>query len=226
MIVQVYAYTNSTEARRAVEAGVDHIGFVAGDYGLVHAELSFDSARAIAQAIRRPARSVALTMSSDLEEILRMCRYVEPDIVHISSDLMALPPPLMAGLRKELPAGVGLMKAIPVTGDASVDDAQAFAPFCDYLLLDSRVEGMPGIGATGRIHDWSVSRRIVEAVESPVILAGGLNPANVTEAIRQVKPWGVDSNTGTNLEGDPVRKDPRRVTAFAAAAKAAAMVSN
>lgn len=222
MIVQIYAYTNIPQALEAVEAGVDHIGFVAGDYGMVHAELDFDSASDLAQAIPKPAKAVALTMAVEPGEILCMCRHVEPDIVHISSDLMDLDPAALSALRRELPPHVGLMKAIPVTDDGSVERALAFAPSCDFLLLDSKVPAMPGVGATGRTHDWSISRRIVERVRVPVVLAGGLTAQNVAQAIRQVKPWGVDSNSGTNMPADPVRKDTARVLAFALAAKAAA----
>jgi phosphoribosylanthranilate isomerase len=78
---------------------------------------------------------------------------------------------------------------------------------------------MPGVGATGRTHDWSISRQIVEQFGVPVILAGGLSPENVAESIQQVRPWAVDSNTATNNPGDPVKKDMRRVAAFVAAVR-------
>ncbi len=89
-----------------------------------------------------------------------------------------------------------------------------YSAVSDLILLDTKVRGMPGVGATGRTHDWQVSRRIVEAVQIPVILAGGLGPENVAAAIRAVGPWGVDSNTRTNIAGDPAAKDMDRVRAF------------
>ena len=73
---------------------------------------------------------------------------------------------------------------------------------------------MPGVGATGETHDWQLSKRIVESVDIPVILAGGLDPDNVVDAIRAVGPAGVDSNTGTNISGSSVEKDMRRVKQF------------
>ena len=79
---------------------------------------------------------------------------------------------------------------------------------------------MPGIGATGRLHDWRISRRIVESVPVPVILAGGLSPENVMDAMQAVQPWGVDSNTHTNLPGSPVEKDMQRIREFVAAVRA------
>jgi phosphoribosylanthranilate isomerase len=79
---------------------------------------------------------------------------------------------------------------------------------------------MPGIGATGRLHDWDISRRIVENVSVPVILAGGLSPENVADAMQAVQPWGVDSNTHTNLPGSHVEKDMARIQAFVNAVRA------
>jgi phosphoribosylanthranilate isomerase len=113
------------------------------------------------------------------------------------------------------------MKAIHVEGPESVAVALRFAEVADILLLETKVTGLPGVGATGILHDWNVSREIVERVGSraKVILAGGLTPENVAEAVKTVRPWGVDSNTGTNLPGDPVVKDMARVQEFVVRAK-------
>lgn len=115
------------------------------------------------------------------------------------------------------------MQAISVTGPASIAEAVAYAAVADFLLLDTQSPDIPGIGASGMTHDWSISRAIVEAVHVPVILAGGLSPDNVAEAIRAVRPWGVDSLTHTNrpLPGGGFRKDLDRVRAFVAAARGA-----
>ncbi len=221
MIVQIYAATSVAEALKLVELGVDQIGFVAGDYGEVHAELTFSQARAIAEALKGRATSSALTMSTDPDEIVRMAQAVQPDIVHISSDTDAVNAGQMEHLRGRLPAGTGLMKAVHVAGPESIEAASTFAEVSDILLLDTKVTGLPGVGATGVIHDWDISRQMVEQVgdRAKVILAGGLTPENVAEAIKKVRPWGVDSNTGTNLPGDPVLKDMARVQAFVIRAK-------
>jgi len=90
--------------------------------------------------------------------------------------------------------GVRIVQVIHVTGEGSIDEAVDAAKTADAVLLDS---GNPALavkelGGTGRRHDWSLSRRIVEASSVPVYLAGGLNAANVREAIETVKPYGVD----------------------------------
>lgn len=221
MKIQIYAFTEVEQALRAIELGVDQIGFVAGDSGDVHGELDFSQARRLRDAVSPDAAAVALTMATDPDEILRMAEFVQPDIVHISTDPLAVGRQAMAELRRRFPQGTELMKAVHVEGRASIQLASDFEPHCDYLLLDTKVEGMPGVGATGTPHDWNMSRQIVNAVTVPIILAGGLSPSNVTEAIRIVQPWGVDSNTATNVAGDPVKKDMSKVAAFVQAARTA-----
>ncbi len=221
MIVQIYAVTSVADALAMAEMGVDHVGFVAGNYGEVHAELTFGEARAIVEALRGKAFSSALTMSTEVAEILRMAQAVQPNIVHISSDTTAVGVEAMQELRRHLPERVALMKAIHVSGSDSLQVALEFADIADILLLDTKVEGLPGVGATGVVHDWNISREIVAQVgdRAKVILAGGLTPENVSAAIAAVQPWGVDSNTGTNLPGDPVAKDMNRVREFVWQAK-------
>lgn len=223
IITQIYAATSVADALKMVELGVDQVGFIAGDYGEVHAELTFAQAREIVEAIHGQATASALTMSTKVDEILRMVDAVQPDIVHISSDTEAVNVFDLRKLRARLSRDILLMKAIHVAGPESIKAAQAFAAVADILLLDTKVTGMPGVGATGVIHDWSISREIVRRVgpRAKVILAGGLVPGNVAEAIRTVRPWGVDSNTGTNLPGNPVAKDWAKVAAFVAEARRA-----
>jgi phosphoribosylanthranilate isomerase len=221
LIVQVYAATSVDDALTMVELGVDQVGFVAGDYGQVYGELSFAAARTVAEALKGKAVSSALTMSTDVAEILRMAQAVQPDIIHISSDTQAVDIAAMQQLRRSLPANITIMKAVHVGGPESIRVALEFATVAEILLLDTKVEGMPGVGATGATHDWNISREIVAQVgeRAKIILAGGLIPENVGAAIATVQPWGVDSNTGTNLRGDPVAKDWGRVREFVKQAK-------
>ena len=223
MIIQIYAFANPKDAVDAAKIGVDHVGFVAGDYGQVSGELSLIEAAAIADAVRGICTSVALTMATTIDEILMMAETVKPDIVHVSTDPLDVDVIAMRELRNNLTPSTQLMKALPVEGPESVALAKAFATTCDYLLLDTKVAGMPGVGATGMTHDWGISRRIVQAVRCPVILAGGLSSANVEQAIKAVDPWGVDSNTATNVPGDKVRKDMERVSEFCEVIRSAAV---
>jgi phosphoribosylanthranilate isomerase len=115
---------------------------------------------------------------------------------------------------------VALMRSIPVVDGGAIAIAVSYDGIADFLLLDSHEPGDKQIGALGRTHDWTISRRIVESVSVPVILAGGLGPENVAAAIHAVQPAGVDSKTRTDLADGSV-KDIDAVRAFVAAAKAA-----
>ena len=217
MIIQIYAFTDPKTATAAVDLGVNNIGFVAGRYGIVPGELSFSEAREIVVSLQPRATSVAITMSEDVKEILRMASEVKPNIVHISTDVDCVGVETMRELRSHLDVDIRLMKAIPVEDEKSIMVSQQFAKVSDLLLLDTKRAGFPGVGATGFTHDWDISRRIVEAVAIPVILAGGLTADNVGAAIREINPWGVDSNTSTNIPGSQVEKDLERIAAFVSA---------
>ena len=110
------------------------------------------------------------------------------------------------------------MRAIPVLDETSIAIARSYEGVADFLLLDSYDPGTGQFGALGRTHDWRLSRRIVESVGIPVILAGGLGHDNVAEAIAAVGPAGVDSKTRTD-KPDGTCKDLEKVRAFKAAAK-------
>lgn len=219
MIIQIYAFTDPQEARLAAQMGVDHIGFVAGDYGLVPGELSFAQARQVMEALPAGAYGSALTMATDPAEILRMAAEVRPHIIHISTDMEAVDLDAMIELKRRLPPEVRLMKAISVAGEESIPAAVHYAQASDLLLLDTKSEHVMGIGVSGKTHDWTISRRIVESVSIPVILAGGLSPENAAAAVEAVRPSGVDSNTHTNLPGEMVKKDMHRITAFVRAVR-------
>lgn len=220
MLIQIYAFTNTKEAVAAVEMGVNNIGFISGKYDMVYAELSFEESREMVKAIPSQGTSTAITMSTDVDEILRMADFVQPDIVHISSEVDQVDLEAMQKIRERLAPDILLMKAISVEDSSSVEVSKKYATVSDLLLLDTSVKGFPGVGATGFTHDWNVSKAIVESVEIPVILAGGLSAENVAKAMEIVKPWGVDSNTSTNIEGSRVLKDLERIEEFVHAVKA------
>ena len=153
MIIQIYAFTDVSTAVEAAKLGVNHIGFVAGKYGEVPAELSFQEAREIIKALPAQTTAVALTMATDVNEILRMTKEVKPNIVHVSSDLDCVGVNAMRELRSRLDKDIRLMKAIPVEDESSIKIAQQYAAGCDLLLLDTKRTGFPGVGATGFTHD-------------------------------------------------------------------------
>lgn len=222
MKVQIYTMQTVDEARAVIAAGVDHVGVTPSERGLP-GEISIALAREIVTAVQGQATTVALSVDSDPDAIIAMVRAVGPDVLHLCALEGTLSPQAVGALRARLP-GIAIMQAIAVGGSDAVQMAQAYQDVSDYLILDTQAPDIDGIGASGATHDWSVSRAIVAAVRVPVILAGGLAPENVADAIRAVRPWAVDSLTHTNrpLPGGGFRKDIERVRAFAQAARIAA----
>jgi phosphoribosylanthranilate isomerase len=215
MIVQIYKTQQASEARALEAVGVDHIGVLVGQ-GRYSREIRPAPARRIFQGITRACR-VALSLSDDLEELMEVVAQTMPDILHLGTVPEALGPEAVVTLKSRFP-DLKLMRTIPVIDEQSLLLAQQYDGLVEYLLLDTYQPGETQVGATGAPHDWDLSRRIVSSVRTPVILAGGLGPQNVAEAIRTVGPAGVDSKTHTDQDGGPC-KDLEQVRALVRIAK-------
>ena len=218
MLTQIYEVGTADEARAISAIGVDHIGVLVGD-GEFPREQPVAATIAIAAAILPPAKLSALFLTSDLARIAEAVRALRPAIVHLGAAPELLTPRDAAALKIQFPE-MPIMRSIPVTGEESIALSRGYEGIADFLLLDSHRACDRQIGALGVTHDWRISRRIVEATRVPVILAGGLGPDNVAEAIRAVRPAGVDSKTRTDRDGSHA-KDLGRVHRFHVGAKAA-----
>jgi phosphoribosylanthranilate isomerase len=153
----------------------------------------------IAAAVPPPVATFLLTCRQDAASIIEQQRRLRASTLQLCDRLRS---GTVARLREELP-GVRIVPVVHVTGPASVDEAVAAASDADAILLDS---GRPDaavkeLGGTGRRHDWGLSRRIREAVDVPVFLAGGITPENAAEAVEAVGPFALDVCTGVRTDG-------------------------
>jgi phosphoribosylanthranilate isomerase len=216
MLIQIYEIRSAGEARRVAEAGVDHIGVLVGP-GEFPREIGIQDAKIILEAIPEPCRKVVLTLSRDIAAIKDTINALNPHVLHLGTLPEAITPQDIASIKRIFPA-VQFMRSIPVVGRESVELAKQYDGIADFLLLDSHRANDQQVGATGVTHDWSISRMIVESVRTPVILAGGLGPENVADAIRQVRPAGVDSKTKTDQDGSHT-KDLEKIRKFVEAVR-------
>ena len=216
MLVQIYEVRAPEEAVSLARLGVDHIGVLVGD-GAFPRERAADRANAIFAALPPGARRVALSLSANPAEIARIVKETWPDIIQIGAavELFSLRDTQM--LKAAFP-NLQVMRSIPIVDEASIERAKDYQRVADCLLLDRHEPGDRQIGGLGRTHDWSISRRIVDEVGVPVILAGGLDADNVVAAIAAVRPAGVDSKTKTDRAGGNGR-DLDKVRRFVTAAK-------
>jgi phosphoribosylanthranilate isomerase len=218
MLTQIYEITSAEEAAALSQIGIDHIGVLVGD-GSFPREQSVAAAMRIAAAIRPPSKLSALFLTSDMAFVARAAGKLEAALVHLGAAPDLVAPEQVLKLRQALP-GVLVMRSVPVTGPESIALAALYDGIADYILLDSYRAGDKQIGALGLTHDWSISRQIVERLGvTPLILAGGLGPDNVADAIRAVRPAGVDSKSRTD-RGETHTKDLEKVRLFHAAALA------
>jgi phosphoribosylanthranilate isomerase len=216
VLTQIYEVSTPEEACLISQAGVDHIGILVGN-GEFPRELSAEAAAAVAAAVLSPSRVSALFLTADLTLVEDYARELRPALVHLGAAPELLSASDAAALKSKLPNTL-LMRSVPVMDQESIAIARSYEAIADFLLLDSHRPSDRQIGALGVTHDWAISRRIVELVRTPVILAGGLGPDNVAEAIRTVRPAGVDSKTKTDQTGSH-RKDIDRVRQFYDAAR-------
>jgi phosphoribosylanthranilate isomerase len=208
MFVKICCIADLDEARLAIGAGASAIGLVSampsGPGPIDEAEIA-----RVAAAVPRPTETFLLTALTDAEAISAQHRRCGTTAVQLVD---AIEEAELRRLRRLLP-GIRLVQVIHVTGAESVDEARAAAPLVDTILLDS---GNPRLavkelGGTGRVHDWTTSRRICDSVGVPVLLAGGLNPGNAREAFDRVQPAGLDVCSGLRPNG---RLDAGKLQAF------------
>jgi phosphoribosylanthranilate isomerase len=216
MLVQVYGTTTVADARAVAALGPDHMGIVPDEGFEAWDAVDFDTAREIAAAIG-DVHLVVASLAVEVDRVLATVEAIHPAVVHLAraSDMSAA---MLEQIRSEV-APVKVMATIPVLDGSAVAVAERLAPFADFLLLDTQHPQTGAVGATGEVHDWRVSARLVAAIEVPVVLAGGLGPDNVALAIERVRPFGVDSETRTSRSDDRRRKDLAKVEAFIAAAR-------
>lgn len=207
---------SEADLHAAVAAGADAIGFISG---VTHvSEDALDPHRAAVLSAATPpfVTRVLVTHLEDPAAILELADQVGVDAIQVHG---LVPVEVVAQVHAES-SGRPILAAVHVTGAEAMDSACALAPHCDAVLLDSRTADR--LGGTGRSHDWSISAAIVRAMAEfarPVVLAGGLTPVTVAAAIRQVRPYAVDTNSGVEYpSGD---KDPGACAAFLTAARSA-----
>jgi phosphoribosylanthranilate isomerase len=215
--VKICCISNVTEAALAVRHGASAVGLVSAmpsGPGVIAEE----TIAAIAPTVPPGVASFLLTSHRDADSIIAQQRRCRTNTIQLCDSVT---PDCYARLREGLP-GIAIVQVIHVTGPESVDEAVTVATDVDSILLDSGNQklAVKELGGTGRKHDWSISRQIVEAVKIPVYLAGGLNSDNVAAAITQVRPFGLDICSGLRTKGQLDETKVRRFFTNIAAATA------
>ena len=209
-LIQIAGVIDAAEAQMLQRCGVRYLGFPLRIP--VHREdLTEREAAAIIGSLTPPVFGVLITYLYEATEIAAFCHALGAPIVQIHGDidrdelkrLKSLDPNLT--VIKSLVVGMSDHKVLEAT-------LRKLSPFVDAFITDTFDPKTGASGATGKTHDWRVSRRLVQLADRPIILAGGLTPVNVKKAILEVGPTGVDSHTG--VEDSTGRKSREKVQKF------------
>ncbi|MCW3848479.1 phosphoribosylanthranilate isomerase [Sphingomonas sp. LB-2] len=213
--VKICCIASVEEARMAIGAGADALGFVA-TRPPSHGTIPDASIAEIVAAVPPPVATFLLTSEQSARTISAHVRQTRPSVVQI---LRHIDPAESARLA-ELEPQVRRVQVIHVEGPEALDLIPRYSPHIHAFLLDSGKPNAatPVFGGTGQSHDWAVSAAFVAASRLPVFLAGGLSAANAAEAIRRVRPFGLDLCSGVRTEG---RLDPEKLAAFISAVRQA-----
>jgi len=208
--VKICGITREEDLAVAVAAGADAVGFLVGVPSSPR-NLTLERAERLLRQVPIFVDSVVVTAPQNIKWLVEICERLKPTAIQIHGEKH-----LAASEIRERIRDTRLIKTIYVKtatlSETTIKDSKTF----DAILLDSFTKGQ--LGGTGRVHDWKLSRQIKQAVEpTPVILAGGLKPENVKEAILTVQPYAVDVASGVELR--PGIKDPEKIWAFVENAK-------
>lgn len=213
--VKICCIGSLDEARLAVDHGADALGLV-GPMPSGPGVIDHATVRAVIEWAPPPVVSFLLSKETEPAAIIEHVQRAGAQTVQLVD---ATTPETCAAVRAALP-GLRVVQVLHVQGPEVLEEAHRMAPWVHALLLDSGNPraAVPTFGGTGKIHDWTLSRRVVEAVAVPVFLAGGLRPSNIGSAIRAVRPFGVDICSGLRPDG---HLDAVRLRAFVTAVREA-----
>ena len=210
--VKICGIANEEDLYTVCSLGADAVGFVVGaPYS--SRNLSVERVKRLMEAVPSHVTSVLVMVPKNLEKIVELYMLLKPDVIQIHGDI-----PELSTLKDRLP-NIPIIRAVAVKSPDDVESIIKEVALFDAILVDTFTPNRHG--GTGRVHDWNISKQIREVIyPMPLILAGGLNPENVKQAVSLVKPYAVDVSSG--VESRPGVKDARKVEAFIREAKAIA----
>lgn len=214
--IQVAGIHSLDEARLVLDCGAHWLGFPLRLP--VHTpDLSEIQAKSIIQAVGAD-KCVLITYETDVQELVSLCQFLGSTVVQLHA---AMAPDKLALFRRHFK---GLIIKSYVVGLEKLDPeefAHTYSPHCDAFITDTYDARSGACGATGKTHDWAISAELVRVSPCPVIMAGGLNPTNVRQAISFVQAAAVDVHSG--VEGPDGFKDRLLLEAFVSEARAGFM---
>ncbi|MEM1515700.1 MAG: phosphoribosylanthranilate isomerase [Thermoproteota archaeon] len=214
--VKICGITRAEDLQASVMAGADFVGFVV-DVHTSPRNITIEEADELIKIAPSSVIKVVVTVFRNMERLLEIYDRLRPDFMQVHA-----PPEKFEQIRK-IAERVPIIKAVNISSDLPLEEILREASIFKAILVDSHVPGK--YGGTGVIHNWNISRRIRDLIyPSPLILAGGLKPENVCEAILAVRPFAVDVSSGVELR--PGIKDKQKIISFIKEVKKAESLLN
>ncbi len=212
LIVKLCGLKTQDALEAALDAGADQVGFLFFPPSPRH--LGLEGARVLGSQVAGRAQKVALTVDADDALLHEIVAALHPDMLQFHGKE---PPERVAVVRSRF--GLPVMKALPMASRADLSPIQQYAQVADRLIFDARApQDATRPGGLGKPFDWTLVAGLDCRV--PFMLSGGLDASNVAQALRMTTAPGVDVSSG--VEREPGVKDPNKIRAFIAAARAAA----
>jgi phosphoribosylanthranilate isomerase len=203
--VKICGITRKEDLDAAAAAGADAVGFVVGTAASPR-NISLEKAEKLIRQVPPFVKSVLVTVPTTIDDLAETYGKLNPNVIQLHGENMLS----AASVRLKFP-NTPLIKAVNAIPPLALDEASRALKIFDAVLIDSFAKGK--YGGTGIVHDWELSNRIKKAIHpKPLILAGGLNPENVAEAVRVVQPYAVDVSSGVELQ--PGIKDHQKIVDF------------
>jgi len=220
--IQVAGVIDFEEAEMLMSENVMFLGFPLR-LSVNKEDLSELQAVEIISKINHPFHSVLITYLNNASEIVNFCEKMNSNIIQLHGEITVEE---LINV-KQLEPSLTIIKSLVIgeqNNERLFEKMQQMDEYVDAFITDTFNPKTGASGATGLTHDWNISKRICELSGKPVILAGGMNPKNVYEAIKFVKPSGVDVHTG--VENSSGRKSRELVKKFMSESKKAFMELN
>ena len=215
--IQVAGIIDLAEAEMLISCGVNFLGFPLR-LPVNKEDCTEEEAASIIDQTKDRVKSVAITYLNEADEIIKFFKKLNVEIIQLHGDIS------IDELRKlkSVAPGLNIIKSLVMregnTGELE-NIISSTQKYVDAFITDTFDPSTGASGATGKTHDWKLSRKLADLSTKPVILAGGINHLNVYDAMIAVKPAGVDTHTG--VEGIDGRKDFDKVKKFVEEAKRA-----
>jgi phosphoribosylanthranilate isomerase len=208
--VKICGITRKEDLDAAATAGADAVGFVVGTAASPR-NISIEKAEELFRQVPPFVKSVLVTVPTSFDELAETYEKLNPDVIQVHGKNL----PAAVYVRLKFPK-TPLIGAVNANSPNALETASRVSEMFDAVLLDSFVSGK--YGGTGIVHDWELSKRVKQVIRpKPLILAGGLSPENVAEAVRTVQPYAVDVSSGVELQ--PGIKDHQKIVDFVKNAK-------